>query len=111
VLLLINKIKELYEFKGIENLKISKGYYLHIYSQANKLIASHKLSLKKSTVVIDPNHYKSYKTLAGSFEMLKAKFLECFPGKEMFVEKLKAQKRMNVFVGTTVDFSKSPAIG
>ena len=26
----------------------------------------------------------------------KAKFLESFPGKEIFVEKLKAQKRMNV---------------
>jgi hypothetical protein len=77
-------------------IKISKGYYLHIYSQANKLVASHKLALKKSTVVIDPNHYKSYKSLAGSFEVLKAKFLESFPGKELFVEKLKAQKRMNV---------------
>ena len=77
-------------------IKISKGYYLHVYSQANKLIASHKLSLIKGAVIIDPNHYKSYKSLAGSFEVLKAKFLESFPGKEMFVEKLKAQKRMNV---------------
>jgi transposase len=77
-------------------IKISKGYYLQVYSQANKLICSHKLSLKKGTVVIDQNHYKSYKSLAGSFEVLKVKFLECFPNQEMFVEKLKAQKRMNV---------------
>jgi len=77
-------------------IKISKGYYLHIYSQANKLIANHKLSLTKGTVIIDPNHYKSYKSLAGSFEVLKVKFLESFPGQEMFVEKLKAQKRVNV---------------
>ena len=76
--------------------KISKGYYLQVYSQANKLICSHKLSLKKGIVVIDQNHYKSYKSLAGSFEVLKEKFLESFPNQEMFVEKLKAQKRMNV---------------
>ena len=77
-------------------IKISKGYYLQVYSQANKLVCSHKLSLKKSIVVIDQNHYKSYKSLAGSFEVLKEKFLESFPNQEMFVEKLKAQKRMNV---------------
>jgi transposase len=77
-------------------IKISKGYYLQVYSQANKLICSHKLSLKKGIVIIDQNHYRSYKSLAGSFEVLKVKFLESFPGQEMFVEKLKAQKRMNV---------------
>lgn len=77
-------------------IKISKGYYLQVYSQANKLICSHKLSLKKGIVLIDQNHYKSYKSLAGNFEVLKEKFLESFPGQEMFVEKLKAQKRMNV---------------
>lgn len=77
-------------------VKISKGYYLQIYSQANKLVASHTLSAKKGSVIIDQNHYKSYKSLAGSFESLKQKFLESFPGQAMFLEKLKAQKRMNV---------------
>lgn len=34
-------------------IKVSQGYYLHVFSQANKLIASHKLSLKKGSVVIE----------------------------------------------------------
>ena len=77
-------------------IKISKGYFLQIYSQANKLIASHTLSMKKGSVVINQDHYKSYKSFAGSFEVLKSKFLENFPAQQMFLEKLKAQKRMNV---------------
>ena len=77
-------------------IKISKGYLLQIYSQANKLIASHTLSMKKGRVVMNQEHYKSYKSFAGSFENMKSKFLESFPGQELFLEKLKAQKRMNV---------------
>jgi transposase len=77
-------------------IKISKGYFLQIYSQANKLIASHTLSMKKGSVVINPEHYKSNKSYAGSFEVLKSRFLENFPDQGMFLEKLKAQKRMNV---------------
>ncbi len=77
-------------------IKISKGYILQIYSQANKLIAEHALSLKKGIVVMNKDHYKSFKSFAGSFENLKSKLLESFPGQEMFLEKLKAQKRMNV---------------
>jgi transposase len=77
-------------------VKISRGYFLQIYSQANKLIASHKLSMKKGSVVIDQEHYKSYKSFTGSFDSMKEKFLESFPGQQMFLEKLKAQKRMNV---------------
>jgi ABC-type Fe3+/spermidine/putrescine transport system ATPase subunit len=77
-------------------IKISKGYFLQIYSQANKLIAEHALSLKKGIVVMNKDHYKNFKSFAGSFENLKSKLLESFPGQEMFLEKLKAQKRMNV---------------
>ena len=76
-------------------IKISKGYYLQIYSQANKLIASHKLSLKKGSVNIIPEHYRTGKALAGSFETLKQKFMEYLPGQDLFIEKLKAQKRIN----------------
>lgn len=76
-------------------IKISKGYYLQIYSQANKPIASHKLSLKKGSVNIIQEHYRSDKALAGSFETLKQKFLEYLPEHDLFVEKLKAQKRIN----------------
>lgn len=74
-------------------IKISQGYYLHIYSQSNRLIARHKLSLKKGSVIMEPAHFKNQKSLQSNFEVLKEKFLEEFPGTEMFIEKLKAQKR------------------
>jgi transposase len=77
-------------------IKISKGYFLQIYSQANKLIATHELTTKKGIVVINKDHYKNFKLYRGSFENLKLKFLEIFPGQEMFIEKIKAQKRINV---------------
>jgi len=76
-------------------IKISKGYYLQIYSQSNKLIAEHKLSLKKGSTVIIQEHYKNYRTLTESFQTLKDKFLENFPEHSMFLEKLLAQKRIN----------------
>ncbi|MCB9059039.1 MAG: hypothetical protein H6627_10765 [Calditrichae bacterium] len=33
-------------------IKVSNGYFLEIYSQANKLIARHKMSLDKGQVII-----------------------------------------------------------
>ena len=76
-------------------IKISKGYYLQVYSQSNKLIAQHKLALKKGSIVIIQEHYRNYKTFTESFETLKGKFLENFPEYSMFLEKLLAQKRLN----------------
>jgi len=76
-------------------IKISRGYYLQIYSQSNKLIAQHKLSLKKGSTIIIQEHYKSYREITESFETLKGKFLESFPEQSMFLEKLLAQKRIN----------------
>jgi transposase len=76
-------------------IKISMGYYLQIYSQSNKLIASHKLSLKKGSVNIIQEHYGAGNALAGGLETLKQKFLEAFPEWELFLEKLKAQKRIH----------------
>ena len=76
-------------------IKISKGYYLQIYSQSNKVIAEHKLSVKKGITIIIQEHYKSYREIIESFETLKEKFLESFPENNMFLEKLLAQKRIN----------------
>jgi transposase len=76
-------------------IKVSKGYYLQIYSQSNKLIAEHKLSIKKGSTIIVQEHYKSYRDITESFETLKEKFLESFPEFSMFLEKLLAQKRQN----------------
>lgn len=76
-------------------IKISCGFYIQVYSQSNKLVATHKLSLKKGSVNIIQEHYRSNKDYRGSFEILKKMFLESFPDKELFIEKLKAQKRIN----------------
>lgn len=76
-------------------IRISRGYMLEAYSQSNKLIATHKLSLKKSAVVIQQEHYRGNNSELGNFERLKLNFLEIFPGNELFVEKLRAAKRIN----------------
>ena len=76
-------------------IRISKGYYLEVYSQSNKLVASHKLLLEKGKVVIVDEHYRGNNQRGGNFKRLKQKFLESFPSEEIFIEKLKAQKRIN----------------
>ena len=76
-------------------IRVSKGYMLEVYSQSNKLIASHKLSLKKPAVVIHQKHYRGNNSELGNFERLKINFLEIFPGNELFIEKLRASKRIN----------------
>jgi transposase len=76
-------------------IRISKGYILEVYSQSNKLITTHKLSLKKSAVIIQQEHYRGNNSDRGNFERLKMNFLNMFPGKELFIEKLKASKRIN----------------
>lgn len=76
-------------------IRVSRGYMLQVYSQSNKLIATHKLSLKKSAIVILQEHYRGNNSDRGNFERLKINFLEIFPGNELFVEKLRASKRIN----------------
>jgi len=76
-------------------IRISRGYFLEVYSQNNKLVATHELLFEKGRVVIENNHYRGNNQRGGNFERLKQKFLESFPTQEVFVEKLKAQKRMN----------------
>lgn len=76
-------------------IRVSKGYMLEVYSQRNKLIAAHILSLKKSAVVIQQEHYRNNNSDLCNFQRLKINFLESFPGNELFVEKLRAAKRIN----------------
>jgi hypothetical protein len=76
-------------------IKISRGYFLKIYSQSNKIIAEHQLSLKKGSTNIIQEHYKNYREIAESFQSLKVKFLEDFPDYGLFLDKLIAQKRVN----------------
>ena len=76
-------------------IRVAKGYYLEAYSQANKLIARHNLAIVRGSCVIEKAHYRGNRSDVGNFERLRALFLEAFPGHEMFLEKLQAQKRIN----------------
>lgn len=76
-------------------VKASRGYYLEVYSGANKLIARHVLATVKGSVVMEKAHYRTTSDRSGSFEHLRALFSEAFPGNELFVEKLQAQRRTN----------------
>jgi transposase len=76
-------------------VKVSKGYFLEVYSQANALIAVHTLSLKKGAVILEKTHYRTPRNMLAGMDRLKILFRERFPGHEMFLEKLLAQKRFN----------------
>jgi len=76
-------------------VKVSRGYCLEVYSQANKLVARHVLATVKGSVVMEKAHYRTTSDRTGSFECLRELFSEAFPGNELFVEKLQAQKRTN----------------
>ncbi len=76
-------------------LRVSKGFFLELYSQANVCIATHKLSLKKGGIIIDKSHYRVSANAETSFDRLRASFIELFPEYDLFLEKLHAQKRLN----------------
>ena len=76
-------------------VRVAKGYFLDIFSQANKLVARHRLASVKGSVVLDKEHYRSHKTQDASFDRLRILFREAFPGQDLFLEKLQAQKRSN----------------
>lgn len=76
-------------------IKVSRGYFLHVYSESNKLVACHRLSLEKGKVIINKDHYRGNKNDGGNWQRLKIMFLERYPGNELFLEKLQAQKRIN----------------
>jgi len=76
-------------------LRVSKGFFLGIYSQANVSIATHILSMKKGAVIIEQSHYRANPHAETSFDRLRMTFLESFPAYALFLEKLHAQKRLN----------------
>jgi transposase len=76
-------------------VKVGKGYYLEIYSQANRLVARHKLSMQKGAIVIENAHYRGNNRTTGNFQRLKELFSKDFPHQGIFLEKLQAQKRIN----------------
>jgi len=60
-------------------MRVSKGVYLHFYSQKNVLIAVHTLSSGKGEGIINEEHYKGYRVDIHrvTFDMSAQKLLEC----------------------------------
>ena len=77
-------------------VRVSRGYTVEVYSAANALIATHRLATVKGSLVIDKTHYRTQETSAGNLDRLTLRFRERFPDYEHFLEKLLAQKRINV---------------
>ncbi|MCX6137504.1 MAG: hypothetical protein NTV54_08435, partial [Ignavibacteriales bacterium] len=76
-------------------LRVSRGFFLELYSQANVCIATHRLSMKKGAIIIEKSHYRVNPNAETSFDRLRVTFIESFPAYELFLEKLHAQKRLN----------------
>lgn len=76
-------------------LKVSKGSVLEIYSSKNVIIASHNISTKKHTVIIDNSHYLNHKIERGNWNRLSETFLNLFPSFDWFLDSIKIQRRIN----------------
>lgn len=51
--------------------------------------------MKKGAIIIEKSHYRVTPNAETSFDRLRAVFIELFPGYDLFLEKLHAQKRLN----------------
>lgn len=70
-----------------------KGYYLQIYSNHGRLIASHKMPLNKGNVIKQEGHYSGIsKDTPKSKGILKKEFSIHFPNHIYFLEKLLENK-------------------
>jgi transposase InsO family protein len=76
-------------------LRVSKGYLLEVYSTNNILIASHRISPEKGRIIAKNEHYVNHLIERGNWDRLCQSFLALFPDQEAFLERLKAQKRIN----------------
>ena len=75
---------------------VSQGRYLNIYSTSNKLIATHILEKKgKGKIFLNKEHFQGYRGTKGTWKFLCHQFLEKCPDHGVFLDKLRAQKRIN----------------
>ncbi|HWT78389.1 MAG TPA: hypothetical protein VN648_06260, partial [Candidatus Methylomirabilis sp.] len=75
--------------------RVSMGYLLEISSSGGLLIATHRLSALKGKVIIDERHYTRHRVERGNWNRLSTMFLQRFPDQAPFLERLKAQKRLD----------------
>jgi len=77
-------------------IRISQGIYLEIYSQSNKLIAKYTLEkTDKGKIFINKEHFQGYRGCKGTWDFLSQQFLTIAPDQDDFINRLKAQKRIN----------------
>ena len=95
-----NRYSVPYYFTGKEVwIRVVYGTTLQVYSSKNKLIASHSLSLDKGEVIINPEHFKGYRTdaydtLTLSVSRLTKRFAN-YSNIHTFIENIKVQKRIH----------------
>jgi len=82
-------------------VRVSKGIKLLIFSQKNRLIASHDLCLDKGKIILEEKHYKGYRSCRDrnsfdySAEQLRNRFSDQYEKLDNFLQSVKAQKRIN----------------
>jgi len=82
-------------------VRVSKGIRLQVFSQKNRLIATHDLSLEKGKIIIDKAHYKGYRagrdrnSFDYTAQQLRDRFSDQYDQLETFLQSVKAQKRIN----------------
>ena len=77
-------------------VRTAQGQYLDIYGQDGTLIFRHLLSQKKGATLLKEEHYAKLKR--GQFKtrvLLEKEFLERFPDRKDFLEKLYVQQKLN----------------
>jgi transposase len=82
-------------------IRVSKGIRLLVFSQKNRLIATHDLCLDKGKIIIEKEHYKGYRSCRDrnsfdySAQQLRDRFSDQYEKLENFLQSVKAQKRIN----------------
>jgi transposase len=92
-----NKYSVPYTYGGKQVwIRIVQGVNLKIYSQKAKLIATHTLSSARNQVIVNPTHYEGLKRKKISDkDLLMKMFIQAFPEKQAFADRLVAANRMN----------------
>jgi transposase len=79
-------------------IRVVQGNTLQIYSNQNKLIATHILSLNKKEIILNKEHFEGYRTtnvsIASSISRLTKRFHN-YPNIHKFISNVKIQKRIN----------------
>ena len=82
-------------------VRVSKGIRLLVFSQKNRLIATHDLCLGKGKIILEKEHYKGYRSGSDrnsfdySAQQIRNRFSDQYEKLENFLQSVRAQKRIN----------------